>query len=254
MSPSQDFWLAGVDGCKSGWLVVLIRPEGQEIQIHHAPVGKFSDVISMAAIVAVDMPIGLPELGGRDAENLVRRLLGPLSRSVFPVPSRKAIFSVRGPYANQTDRYAAHQQACSVAANTSKPPKRVTMQTFGIFPKIQEVDESLRSSPDATKRVFEVHPEVAFWQLNGKRPLTEPKKINGRPHLPGLAYRQQLLRDAHLPESSFNAKLPRGAGLDDLFDALACAAVARRLFKNCAISFPDPPISDGYGIPMAIWA
>lgn len=253
MSASQDFWLAGVDGCKDGWLVVLIQPEGQEFRICEAPIKKFADVITMASVIAVDMPIGLPELGGRDAEKLVRPLLGPLSRSVFPVPSREAVFSERGSFANQAERYAAHQRACSVAEATSKPPRRVTMQTFGLFPKIQDVDESLRSIPGSVERVFEVHPEVAFRQLKGE-PLTEPKKRNGRPNPPGIAHRCELLRNAHLPENCWNANLPKGAGIDDLLDALACAAVARRIFNRCAISFPDPPIRDGYGIPMAIWA
>jgi predicted RNase H-like nuclease len=47
---------------------------------------------------------------------------------------------------------------------------------------------------------------------------------------------------------------PRGAGPDDLLDALACAAVARRLHGGIAQSFPDPPPRDRYELPMAIWA
>jgi predicted RNase H-like nuclease len=254
MSAPRDFWLAGVDGCKDGWLVVLIRPDGQEVRICDTPIKKFGDVITMATLIAVDMPIGLPELGGREAEKLVRPLLGRLSRSVFPVPSRKAVFSERGPFSDQAERYAAHQRACVVAAATSKPSRRVTMQTFGIFPKIQDVDESLRSTPRAMDRVFEVHPEVAFWQLNGGEPLTEPKKRKGKLNLPGIAHRRELLRKAHFPEDCLNAKAPKGADIDDLLDALACAAVARKIFKKLAISFPSPPIRDACGIPMAIWA
>jgi predicted RNase H-like nuclease len=254
MSASQDFWLAGVDGCRDGWLVVLIKPDGHEFRICDVPIKRFADVITMAALIAVDMPIGLPELGGRDAETLVRPLLGRLSRSVFPVPSRTAVFSERGPFANQAERYAAHQRACLVAAATSKPSKRVTMQTFGIFPKIQDVDESLRSMPGAVRRVFEVHPEVAFQQLNGGAPLTEPKKRKGKPNPLGIAHRRELLRNAQLPENALHANPPKGAAIDDLIDALACAAIARKIFKKCAISFPSPPIPDSCGIPMAIWA
>jgi predicted RNase H-like nuclease len=50
------------------------------------------------------------------------------------------------------------------------------------------------------------------------------------------------------------AKPPKGAGPDDLIDALACAAVARRLHAGTARPFPDPPPRDAYGLPMAIWA
>jgi predicted RNase H-like nuclease len=252
--PSPNSWLAGVDGYRDGWLVVLIRPDGRDVQIIETPVRKFADVLAMANIVAIDMPVGLPPLGGREAETLVRPFLGRLSRSVFPVPSRQAVFCERGPFQSESERYAAHQRACSKAEETSRPPKRITMQAFGLFPKMQDVDECLRTTPDAIGRVFEVHPEVAFWRLNGQNALTEPKKRKGRPNPPGLACRRRLLKNAGLPESSINAKAPKGAGPDDLLDALVCAVVARRIFKRCAISFPSPPVPDACGIPMAIWA
>ena len=42
--------------------------------------------------------------------------------------------------------------------------------------------------------------------------------------------------------------------IPDLIDALACAAVARRLHAGTARPFPDPPPRDACGLPMAIWA
>ena len=75
-------------------------------------------------------------------------------------------------------------------AATSDPPRKVSKQLFNIAPKIREVDEVLRAMPDANGRVFEVHPEVAFWRLNGERALTEPKKVKSRPYEPGLALRR----------------------------------------------------------------
>jgi predicted RNase H-like nuclease len=47
---------------------------------------------------------------------------------------------------------------------------------------------------------------------------------------------------------------PKGAGPDDLLDALACAAIARRIHAGLARPFPDPPLRDAFGLPMAIWA
>jgi predicted RNase H-like nuclease len=102
--------------------------------------------------------------------------------------------------------------------------------------------------------VFEVHPEVAFWRLNSERALTEPKKIKGRPYGPGLALRRGLLIAAGLPAEAVNAAPPKGAASDDLLDALACAAVARRIHAKTARPFPDPPPRDAHGLPMAIWA
>jgi predicted RNase H-like nuclease len=47
---------------------------------------------------------------------------------------------------------------------------------------------------------------------------------------------------------------PRGAAADDLLDALACAAIARRVHAGVAVPFPDPPLRDQFGLPVAIWA
>jgi predicted RNase H-like nuclease len=116
------------------------------------------------------------------------------------------------------------------------------------------VDEALRAAPAAARRVFEVHPEVAFWRINGERALTEPKKVKSRPHEPGLALRRRLLIDAGLPAEIVNAVPPKGAGPDDVLDALACATIARRIHVGTARPFPDPPPRDAFGLPMAIWA
>ena len=39
-----------------------------------------------------------------------------------------------------------------------------------------------------------------------------------------------------------------------ILDALACAAIARRIAANRAQPFPDPPERDRFGLPIAIWA
>ena len=243
---SKDIWLAGADGCPGGWVVAFVRSSGGDVRVR--VVACFSDIFSAAEapdIVAVDMPIGLPERtgpGGRAAENAVRPLLGARQSSVFSVPARPAIYA--------TD----YREACSLALATSNPPRKVSKQLFNIAPKIREVDEALRANSSLAKLAFEVHPEVAFWQLNGRRALIEPKKVKSKPYGPGLALRRKLLHDAGLPESAINAKPPKGANADDLLDALACAAVARRIHIGQAQTFPDPPERDAYGLTMAIWA
>ena len=102
--------------------------------------------------------------------------------------------------------------------------------------------------------MFEVHPEVAFWRLNGGRALSEPKKVKGRCYEPGLALRRRLLVEAGLAFAAVNGTPPQGAGADDLIDALACAAIARRIHAGLATPFPDLPERDAFGLPMAIWA
>jgi predicted RNase H-like nuclease len=242
---SRDAWLAGVDGCRSGWIVAFVRAAGDDVGVRIVP--RFADVLAAPeapAVVAVDIPIGLPEragYGGRAAENAVRPLLGARQSSVFSVPSRAALMA------------ADYRAACDIALATSDPPRKVSKQLYMIAPKIREVDACLRAD-GAAVRVFEVHPEVAFWRLNGERALDEPKKVKGRCYDPGLALRRRLLVDAGMSAAAGNSTAPRGAGPDDLLDALACAAIARRIHVGAARPFPDPPERDGCGLPMAIWA
>jgi predicted RNase H-like nuclease len=242
-----------VDGCRAGWVAAFVRSDGGEVRV--AVVPRFADVLAAPeapGIVAIDMPIGLPERsgrGGRMAENVVRPLLGARKPSVFSVPSRRAVFAEVGPFAEQQSRYAAHQRACAVARATSDPPRGITIFAFAIFSKIREVDVVLRSDRSLRSRVHEVHPELAFWRLNAKRPLPEPKTTAR-----GLALRRRLLIAEGFPAAVVEGAPPRGAGVDDLLDALACAAVARRIHRGIARPFPDPPERDACGLPMAIWA
>ena len=70
--------VVGVDGCPAGWMTVSIPPDGPlepEIRI----VTDFAELVADTEnrILAVDMPIGLPEtIGpeGRGPERLVRPL------------------------------------------------------------------------------------------------------------------------------------------------------------------------------------
>src|SRR5262249_56201559 len=80
------------------------------------------------AVIAVDIPIGLPEQaghGGRTADNMVRPFLGARKSSVFSVPSRRAVFAEVGPFGGQQSRYAAHQRPFAVPPATSDPPSTI---------------------------------------------------------------------------------------------------------------------------------
>jgi predicted RNase H-like nuclease len=242
---SAETWIAGADGCPAGWLVVFARVTGHGIRLRLLP--RFADLLAAAeepGVIAIDIPIGLPERagrGGRAAEALVRPLLGERQSSVFSVPSRAALAA---------DDYG---DACSIALLTSDPPRKVSKQLFMLAPKIRDVDACLREHPRALARVFEVHPELAFWRLNEERALDKPKKVKGGCYEPGLALRRQLLVAAGFPKDVVNSAAPRGAEPDDLLDALACAAIARRIHSGIAQPFPDPPQRDAFGLRMAIW-
>ncbi len=239
-------WVAGVDGCPGGWIAAFARIDGSEAPRVRV-VRAFADIVDAPeapAVVAVDMPIGLndrTEGAGRRPEMLVRPLLGGRQSSVFSMPARAAVFA------------ADYREACRVARATSAPPRAVSIQGFHLFPKIREIDGLLRARPDLVPRVFEVHPEVAFWTMNGGAALPEPKKVKGSPYAPGLALRRGLLGRAGLPDALVAIAAPRGAAADDLLDALAGLVVALKIAQGRGRPFPDPPGRDAHGLPVAIW-
>jgi threonine dehydratase len=240
-------WVAGVDGCRAGWIATLMEvgnPASGRIVI--APdLAAIADAPEQPAIIAVDMPIGLPERtngSGRAPEQLIRPLLGQRQSSVFAIPSRQAVYA------------EDYGEACRLALATSDPARKVSRQGFGIFPKIRETDALLRARPELAEQVFEVHPELAFWALNGGIALDQPKKVKGTPYEPGLRLRRDLLKESGLlPEALIASSPPKGAAADDLLDALAGLTVALDLATGGGQSFPDPPGRDAHGLPVAIW-
>jgi predicted RNase H-like nuclease len=207
-------------------------------------------------IIAIDIPIGLPDRSGskgRTPERLVRPLLGARQSSVFSIPSRAAVYAAVDETIPEHDRF---RHACAIARDTSAECKGVSKQAFGIFRKIIDVDRLLREREGLAARVFECHPETSFWVMNGETPLPEPKKVKNRPYAPGLDLRRGLLVAEGFDAGLLDDSVARacGAGLDDLIDAGAAAWTAARIACGQAKSFPEPPEHDSFGLPVAIWA
>lgn len=238
--------VAGVDGCRGGWLVV-VRPIDDPAAARSCLVPTFAEVLLLdpsPRVIAVDMPIGLPERsgpGGRPADAAARSNLGGRRSAVFSVPARSAVM------------HADYPAACAAALLASDPPRKVSKQTFNLFPKIREIDALM--SPHLQSRVVECHPEVAFWALNGKTALDQPKKVKSRPYEPGLALRRTLLEAAgYAPALLRNAPWRAAdAGADDLLDATANSWTAARIALGRAQRFPADPPRDAKGIRMEIW-
>jgi predicted RNase H-like nuclease len=83
--------IAGVDGCRAGWVAAvqdLEMPGAIEVYVF----GTFAGVADPGfALLAVDIPIGLPDSGPRAADLEARRLLGARRSSVFPAPIRPVL-------------------------------------------------------------------------------------------------------------------------------------------------------------------
>ena len=271
MSPAPTAVLVGVDGCKAGWIAV--RRDLGSIPRNPGPTPRnpsstplvtvFDSFAALLAanpddaVIAVDMPIGLPEFsnkGGRGPEALVRPLLGARQSSIFSIPSCAALYADTADFSTIEAWYAAHRRASDVARTTSDPPRGVSIQAFGIFAKIREIDALLIARADLRRRVFESHPEVAFCRLNGGQAMQLPKKIKGSINPAGMAERKALLCRHGYEMDFLDQTPPKGAAADDFLDAAAMMLVAGRIASGEARPFPDPPLTDRFGIPVAIWA
>src|SRR5262245_5003992 len=93
---SLNVTVAGVDGCKAGWIAVVLSPGGSPAAIVFRSFGELLAGLPPDTIIAVDMPIGLPDFsgkGGRGPEAAVRSFLGERQSSVFSIPSRAAVYA-----------------------------------------------------------------------------------------------------------------------------------------------------------------
>ncbi len=234
--------VAGADGCRGGWLCVIRQadPPFEERLLLAKTIGEILNHRYAPEAIAIDIPIGFPEriVGpGRECDAAARKGLGKRASSVFSAPARSVLAATDYP------------AACAAAFAASDPPRKISQQMFNLFTKIQQVDRLM--TPALQSRLFECHPEVAFFLMNGCEPLNEPKK---RPA--GRDLRRALLIAQGYSEAFLAGAPWRAAEAvpDDLLDACACAWAAARIFKGEAVRFPEKPPLDGRGLRMEILA
>jgi predicted RNase H-like nuclease len=220
--------VVGVDAYKGGWVTVALRNQSVERCGVYSRLEALLDDHPDAYVVAVDIPIGLPVTGAREADALARTFLGPRRSSVFPTPPRSVLEA------------ASYQDALGVCRHLGIAG--ISKQSFGLAPKILEADEIARNDD----RVVEVHPEVSFRAMAGQ-PLKYSKKSWN-----GASLRRSLLAQHHivLPDNLCEAGR---APVDDVLDAAAAAWSADRLARGKAVSLPDPPEEVEDGRRAAIW-
>ncbi len=229
--------LAGVDGCPDGWIAVY--DDGSTISgtVRHS-FNALIDFLPDDTLIAIDIPIGLPEKGPRECDRAARRFLGSLrNASVFSAPIRPVLHAK-----NYKEALALHRQADG---------RGMSKQAYHIMPKIREVDNALRKNPLLKKQVFEVHPEIGFALWNEGRPMLHNKKTKA-----GKAARQFFI-DRLWPTArkEITAQLKGFRyGEDDLHDAFACLWSARRIAAGNALCLPEKIPCDNHGLPMAIRA
>jgi predicted RNase H-like nuclease len=225
--------IAGIDGCKAQWLAIAHVPGSQSFVTQVLATSELA--AQPWALAAIDIPIGLPDRGSREADGAARKFIGPRASSVFPCPIRPVLAAT------------SWEEACEITYQHNG--HRISRQTFGILSKIRKVDEWVRST-DLRKRLFEVHPEVSFASWYGAPTLHAKKDVRGHEQ------RRSLIAEHFGPEAfaSVVAQLgARSVAADDIADAFAALWTAERLLAGTAQRLPDASTHDSYGLPMHIW-
>jgi predicted RNase H-like nuclease len=222
----------GVDACRAGWVGVVLHDGVVTVHVAGTVAALVADVevAGQLAVIGVDIPIGLPDAGRRQADILAYKLVGPRRSSVFMTPVRAAL---------EADSHAA-----AVAANRERAGEGVSAQVYGLRSKIFEVDVWARH---AGRRVVEVHPEVSFATLAGS-PLPDGKRTWA-----GACRRWRLLAGAGVHLADDVGEAGRHAAVDDVLDAGAAAWTAERVATGTATPLPNPPVEYSDGWPAAIW-
>jgi predicted RNase H-like nuclease len=218
----------GLDACPGGWVAVELVG-GRFAEARFGTTLRELLAATPAAVVGVDMPLGLLSRGWRAADIETRATLGPRRASVFLVPPR--------PVWAEPD-FAAANRRCRELTGAG-----LTRQAWGLRAKLLEADTVRATDP---ARLFEVHPEAAFRTMAGA-PLASSKTTWA-----GMAHRRALLRAAGilLPDDLGPANPVPPV---DVLDAAAVAWSARRIALGTGRRLPARDQLDDRGDPIAIW-
>ena len=211
----------GVDGCQSGWIAVELVGGTFNRAFFAASISEVLIRFPDANAFGIDIPIGLPARGPRQADLDARKFVGPRRSSVFATPAREQL---EGPWG---------------------PGLRITRQAHSLGPRIFEVEKAV-AVKTVSDKIYEVHPEVSFAAMS-KGPVRYPKSSWN-----GLQFRRRLLSEAgvDLPDDLESVGV---VPADDLLDAAAASWTANRIVMKSAATLPkDPPIDDA-GRSIAIW-
>ncbi len=204
--------MAGVDGCRGGWLAVRAGGEGSTA-VHLAR--GFGDLVAFLTgceRVLVDMPIGLPtaECPVRACDREARRRLGwPRSATVFSPPCAEAA--------------GAGDYATANRVNREVTGRGLSRQAYGLGSKILELEQALATWPPEATRPVESHPELCW------RALFPDRSLPSKHQADGMRERLELLEPLLGRPGELRPGRVAGVGWGeaDLADAAVLAMAAR---------------------------
>ena len=154
--------IAGVDGCRAGWL--CLHKNGTQVAGDVFPTfQRLLEQLSLTTIVAIDIPIGLPTAGERACDRMARQLLGaPRASSVFPARILTVVHET------------GYRAGCEKHRGVDGRP----FATGLCDPSEDPGGERVALEPGwRADRIKEIHPEVSFAEWNGGRAMQHVKVI-----------------------------------------------------------------------------
>lgn len=230
----------GIDGCPAGWFcVVLDERDNWSCRIASDACGVEEQAAGTASLL-IDIPIGLSDSGsdGRQCDREARRLLGRgRASSVFSAPARRTL--------------AATGYADALELNRQATGRGLSMQAWGIVPKIAAIDALLCDNSALQGMLRECHPELCFWALNGNQAMQFNKKQE-QGQQERFDVLEQYFPHCHaLFDQACGEFLRRQVARDDIIDAMVCAVTAKVGYGGYR-TLPARPPRDGQGLPMEI--
>jgi predicted RNase H-like nuclease len=213
----------GIDGCKAGWIIAkTIENESISFQI----IKNLNDLKRInVSHIGIDIPLQLSHTGKRFAEIEARSLLKNRACTIFTPPTLNAL------------RAKNYMDACEV--NFKECGKRISKQSWNLFPKIKEAQEFLENKSINKLRIFEVHPELSFMAMNNMSLVQASKKTDI-----GREIRIKLIQK-FFPKFSFESvrnEYKKNQTLDDdILDSVSVLWSTQRIVDNIANFVPKDP-------------
>ncbi|MBS2097810.1 DUF429 domain-containing protein [Carboxylicivirga linearis] len=212
--------IAGVDGCRYGWIVAYYANNQYQIEIFPSISQMMQNIPPMERIL-IDMPMGISSPGfPRTIDATLRKHLPQRASTVFNVPCKAAVYE---------DDFTKAKQL-----NIAIEGKSLSIQTLNIKHKIKELDEYLALSQHQTIFI-ESHPELCFKHLNKEILLSKKSTTKG------LQERLDVLHQwdnkiIELYDQALYRFKRKDVKPDDIVDAL-CLCLINKLGAQSKLSF-----------------
>ena len=215
----------GIDGCRAGWITTQVL-DNQLISFHIIK-NLNDDYLKQSNLshIGIDIPLQLSYTGKRLAEIEARVLLKKRACTIFSPPTLNAL------------RAKNYIDACEI--NFKECGKRISKQSWNLFPKIKEAHKFLENNLISKLEVFEIHPELSFMAMNDMNLIEASKKTNI-----GKEIRIKLIQK-YFPNFSFESvrnKYKKNQALDDdILDSVSVLWSTQRIVDNIAQFVPKDP-------------